>query len=335
VGKLESIAELAEVSVATVSRTLANQPGVSNKLRAKVIEAAKELGYPTKPLSFVKNKLSKGIIAITGNHLYNPFIYEVIEGIEEYISSKGYTPINTHNIWPDLNTFRDTICYHRFSGLICISTNIPEPVEDFIVNSEFPCVTAGRYVASRSIDSVTADNFNGGVLATENIIKNGHRRIALMSGPLDSSASYDRLRGYREVLIHHGLFDEHLIYQTNLDYPSGYNTTAALLKKTPDCTAIFAPSDITAIGVLDALYEKNFKVPDDISVVGFDNIEMTHYNMINLTTVHHPKRDLGQAAAERLIQLIEGTSVNQRQHVVLPVELILRKTLAPVKPKLK
>jgi DNA-binding LacI/PurR family transcriptional regulator len=329
-GKLEKIAESTGFSVSTVSRTLSNQPGVSKKVRAKVIEAAKQLGYPIKTLASVKNKINNGTIAITGNYLHNPFLYEIIEGLEQYINSCGYSSIiwNTHYIWNDIDAFIDALGYHRFSGMICVSTNLPEPVQDFIITSRFPCVTAGRYVASRMIDSVTVDNLNGGILATESIINKGHKRIALISGPTDSSASFDRYRGYREIMSLKGLLDEELVFiNTDLNYQSGYQVANLLLEKSTGCTAIFAASDIVAFGVLDALNEKKIRVPQDIAVVGYDNIEMSHYNMIQLTTVNHPKRELGQIAAERLLQLIKGATTNQRQHIVLPVELIERKTL--------
>jgi LacI family transcriptional regulator len=337
--KLKDIAEVAGVSVSTVSRTLTNQSGVSNKLRAKVIDAAKQLGYPVKPYlgetSSFSNYKPKGIIGVTGDPMHNPFFYEVFSAVEAYANSRGYTVMhwNAQSVWKDVNAFINTIRYHQFSGMVCISIEIPEPVEEFIKSSQFPCITVGRYMKSRLIDSVTADNINGSVIATEQIINHGHERVLFIGGPHESTASIDRARGYMEVMNRHGLFDNSLVFFTSLNYVSGYKTTMAALKQGLKFTAIFAASDIIAIGVLDALTKNNLRVPDDISVVGFDNIEMSNYNIFKLTTVNQPKKEQGLVAAERILQLVENSTINQRQHIVLPAEFIPRNTLQPIRPK--
>ncbi|MDI6871803.1 MAG: LacI family DNA-binding transcriptional regulator [Bacillota bacterium] len=324
---LKDVAAIAEVSVSTASRALSGKPGVSERVRARVLAASEQVGYCVQQVPLRRGSEHEGLLAITSDHLANPFCNEVVRAIENYCLARGYNAVswNMQGLWRDVHAFARAIQRHKISGLLCVSVNLPGPIEKFILDLGLPCVTVGRYVQSRRIDSVTADNFNGALDATKHLVSLGHQRIVLLTGPEDSSATIDRTRGYREVLASRGLLDERLIRRGSLDYQSGHDLTLSLLQQGLDFTAIFAASDIMAVGVIEALAEKGLRVPEDVAVVGFDNIELAGYSRIQLTTVDHPKMELGEAAAERIVKLIEGPST-PLQHVVLPVRLVVRRT---------
>lgn len=189
---------------------------------------------------------------------------------------------------------------------------------------QFPIVLACEYLEGADIPTVSIDNISSARKATEHLIRLGHCRIAHLSGPMNIILSRDRLRGYQQALAQHELeADAALVQEGDFTYESGYNLTLKLLALEKPPTAIFAANDEMAIGAIKAVRHRGGRVPDDVAVVGFDDIQMASIFEPSLTTIAQPMFEIGQKAMELLLALIEGTSARRRQ-LVLPDRLVIR-----------
>jgi LacI family repressor for deo operon, udp, cdd, tsx, nupC, and nupG len=189
---------------------------------------------------------------------------------------------------------------------------------------EFPIVMTSHYSEEIDVPTVDIENTQAGYQAVEYLIEMGHKRIALISGPVKLASCRMRIKGYMDAHARFGLpVDPNLIIETDFNDVNGYKAMQELLSRTTDIDAVFALSDIQAIGAMRALREAGIQIPEDISIIGFDGISVTEYLDPSLTTVAQPAYQKGQMAAEMLLNLIEGKDLETR-HVVLPHELVKR-----------
>jgi len=176
---------------------------------------------------------------------------------------------------------------------------------------------------------VVTDNVIGGYIATKRLVNRGHQKIVFINGPYQNSAAKERFRGYQKALKENNIvFDESLVEWENLNMEDGYNAMKRILAKEKPPLGVFLFSDYVAIGALRAVREKNLRIPEDVSIIGYDNVDFINYIDVPLTTVHQPKYTIGKKGAEVLIDLIKGKLSNEEgvQHIVLQPRLMVRKS---------
>jgi DNA-binding LacI/PurR family transcriptional regulator len=181
----------------------------------------------------------------------------------------------------------------------------------------------GRPLVASTLSYVDADNRDGARQAIDHLVKKGRRRIATIAGPPDVAPGVDRLAGYREALEHHGLEPTPIVYG-DFTRPAGIHAMCRLLDHRPNLDAVFCASDLMAVGALHALRQSGRRVPDDVAVIGFDDLPLATYTQPTLTTVHQPVEEIGAVAARRLLSLMEGSDAGPNP--VLPTSLVVRQS---------
>jgi len=332
---LKDIAREAGVSPTTVSLVLEGKKTsrVSDRTRKRVLEVIDRLNYKPNVIarSLVKKEShSIGLIITT---LLNPFYAEIAQDIIDRAKETGYGVVACSvrgGIEDEQRSVEDLIS-RGVDGLIICSSLRHDPVVFKLAEDRFPFVLTLRSVehnpGSPPVDSIVVDNKRGGFMATEHLIKMGHKDIALIAGPQETSTGYERLAGALAAFEAYGL--EHnpdLILYGDFHRNSGLHLTRQLLEKKPVPTAIFAANDHMAMGVLDALRERGVQVPNEMAVVGFDDIEMSGLPGIDLTTVSQKKATLGRLAVDRLLEKIREGEGSVVKRVILDPILVIRRS---------
>ena len=334
---IDDIARLAYVSRSVVSRVLNNRPNVSNEARERVLAVIKEHNY--RPSAVARSLATDRTYEISilaprkkDEVFANAFWSLIFLGISEECIRRGYF-VSLSVISDEMEThLNDRIVHgHNFDGYILISKKVAGEVAPILRQRNMPTVLIGHHPDYPDLDSVEGDNFAGAYRATEYLIGLGHRRIAAIRGPLDAQESTDRLAGYKQALHDAGLpLDEALIAEGDYSQRSGCEQTPRLLGLSTPPTAIFCVNDAMAAGVLLAVHRAGLSVPGDISVIGFDDLPNSQYTIPPLTTVHQPIYEIGQRAADAVIDQIEGHR-KKTDHVKLGVELVPRESCGPPK----
>lgn len=299
------VAKLAGVSQSTVSRVLNNPDGVSKPALEKVKKAMAELSYrPNSVARSLVQKKTKSIALISGP-LHNPFFVETTTAIVNYAGQKGYH-VNVHfeDIGDNMSVYK-TVLSHQVDGIILSSIFYKDTVFEELKATGIPFVMFNRKHQDGG-HFVEIDNEKSGALAVKHLLDLGHERIAWIGGSLETSTFYGRYRGYINVL-----------QECNMEVPSSYiqitdtsrlgvyEACAAIMAQKNRPTAIFAATDSIAIFAMDYLIQKGYSIPEDISIVGMDNVEWSRHEAIQLTTVGPEEgKNLGQLAIEQLMELI-------------------------------
>ena len=230
----------------------------------------------------------------------------------------------------------DMLHAQRVAGIIWIPGTADFTPYQRISGYGIRTVIIDRLVSNDDVPAVTADNYHGGILATKHLIDLGHRRIGYISRPVDLSHSKGRFQGYQAALQQAGIaFDPNLVVKGGFVLEDGRQAVRQLLALDEPPTAISAYNDIMAIGALRALHENGLRVPDDFSLVGFDDIAQASFTCPALTTIYLPKYEMGQRGAELLIALIEKKKPDARVLRPLDVELVVRESTGPVKNQIE
>jgi LacI family transcriptional regulator len=261
----------------------------------------------------------------------NPFFAEVARGIEDTTFGHGYSLIlcnSDGNLEKEL-FYADHLAEKQVDGILFIAAGVSSEHIELLLHRRTPVVGGDRYLPDVAVDAVLTDNRGGGYLATQHLLDLGHRRIACITGPSDVTPSADRVAGYRQAMQEAGIpVDKELILRGNFDYESGYRAAETLLSLSPRPTAIFACNDLTAVGVLSAANRLGLRVPEDLSVVGYDDVRLASFTVPLLTTVQQPKHEIGVLAATWLLERIDQPDLPPRQQL-LEVTLQIRQTTAP------
>ena len=333
---IKDIAREAKLSLATVSLVLRDPetPRVSRPTRQRVVDIAARLNYRPNLLarSLVGQKSATLGLVITT--LLNPFYAEITQAIIDRAKDDGYSVIATSvgDGGPSVEQhYIHALLDRGVDGLIICSALRDDPAVYELRKRGLPFVLVLRGVDERPseqpIDFVGVDDWRGAAMVTEHLLNLGHRRIALIAGPQETATGYHRLLGARAAFEARGLeIDASLIYHGDYTRQSGYQLARKILQARTKASAIFAANDIMAMGVLQALAEKGLKAPDDIAVVGFDDIEMAGLPGLELTTVSHQKIMLGRLAVEQLLDKITGASENVVKKYLIDPILVIRKT---------
>jgi LacI family transcriptional regulator len=330
---IKDIARLAAVSHTTVSRALNDKSRIRNETKEKILSIAKELHYQPNFIArslVMKRTKTLGLIITT---IANPFYTELALGIEATARGFGYTIILsfTHS---DLSIEKQSVDMLRGKGVDGIifssahmgDTNIAELAEE-----GFPIILVNRRTyhptVKEKVDYVGVDNILGGFLAVEHLIRLGHKRIGVIGGSSESSVGFERLQGGRKALAAYGV-DEIGDYFLEGDFlkDSGYQGGSRFLEMTEPPTAIFAANDYMGLGVYQAISERGVRIPEEVALVGFNDIEFSAMRGIELTTIGQKKYEMGATAVKTLVERIERGEPQSSREIILKPELIVRKT---------
>jgi DNA-binding LacI/PurR family transcriptional regulator len=320
------IAERAGVSKSLVSLVMRESPHVSDEKRAAVLQAAEDLGYRPNAVARSLVRQRSFVLGVMLSNLHNPFFADVVDGIEDSALESGYRALfNSGKRVPQREAVAlETLLELQTDGLILAGTLLDTKTIDE-AGSAVPVVLIARATRSRIVDSVSGDDRTGGRLAVDHLVSLGHQRIAHINGSRGAGARR-RQAGYAATMKKHGL--EPMIVNGSYTEEGGAEGVRQLLEAKQIPTAIFAANDLAALGALQALAESGRSVPDDVSLIGYDNAWLAGLQHISLTTIDQPRHQLGTTAVELLIERLDEGRTEPR-HLVLPPSLVVRSTTGP------
>jgi LacI family transcriptional regulator len=324
---IKDVAHEARVSHATVSRVLNNDSHVSPETRDRVLRATTRLGYIVNQQARSLAGGRSQVIGLVVRDLGTGYIGEIVRGIDDQLSAAQYDMMlyTTHRRRNGQESvYVTSLAQGMTDGLLLVLPTNPEAYLKTLRQRRFPFVLIDHNGIGESESAVGATNRKGGYDATKYLIELGHRRIGFIAGTLDLGCSIDRLEGYQAALRdHHIAIDPTLIQQGDYSQPTGFTCAQTLLSSPDRPTAIFASNDVMAFGVMEAVRDHALRIPDDVSIVGFDDIPQSVSVYPQLTTVRQPLAEMGARATQMLLELIENPD-RPAQRVELPTELIMR-----------
>ncbi len=325
---MKDVAERANVSTATVSRALMNPEKVSQATRNKVEQAAIEVGYLPGSLNRnVKRNESRTILVIVPD-ICDPFFSEIIRGIEVTAAAQGYLVLIgdcAHQNQQE-KTFIDLIITKQIDGMLLLGSRLPFDASKEEQRNLPPMVMANEFAPELELPTVHIDNLTAAFNAVNYLHELGHDRIACIAGPEEMPLCHYRLQGYVQALRRSGMqVDPHYIARGDFTFNAGAQALDQLLNLTNPPTAVFCHSDVMALGALSQAKRRGFKVPEDLSIVGFDNIALAEFCDPPLTTISQPRFDIGREAMLLLLDQLHGQIVSSGSRL-LDCELIVRGT---------
>ena len=341
--KLATLADIAAstgVTPMTVSRVINQNGYVHAETRERVLRVVREMNYRRNGLARALKRQRTETIGLVLGDIANPFAAELSRGVREVLEARGYTLficISEHSAKEDVQAF-DSLADHRVDGII-VATRASKLGNDRLqelIEAGVPVSLIGRDFRHPRADLVSADHLKGGYEATKHLIELGHKRIGFIGVSLTKGLGLKRFQGYLEALNEHGLaVEEKLIVggRRGNDQTPGYSTEEmgydgmtklVGLKRRP--TAVFARNDFTAVGALNAIKQAGLSVPQDIAVVGHDDIPLASYTSPPLTTVRQPTREQGRVAAAFLLRRLEEDHHLPRQEQIFECELVVRES---------
>ena len=325
---MSEVAEKAGVSVTTVSHVINQSRPVSLELQERVRLAMDELGYQPNRLARSLRRGETHTIGLIIPDGVNPFFAEVARGIEDTGFEHGYSVIlcnSDGDLEKELH-YTNVLNAKQVDGIIFVAVGVSHDHINLLQSRGLPVVVVDREVPGVKVSTVITDNQKGGWLATNHLIGLGHHRIACLAGPHNLTPSAARVTGYRKALEQHNLkINEEYILRGDFQYQSGCQRMDQLLEIEVPPTAVFACNDLMATGALCAAVEKGYRVPDDISIVGYDDVELASYTSPPLTTIRQPKYEMGVLAVRMLLENINEPN-QDFDYRMLETELVIRKS---------
>ncbi|GAA2326573.1 LacI family DNA-binding transcriptional regulator [Dactylosporangium salmoneum] len=325
---ITAIAREAGVSVPTVSRVLNGRSDVSPQTRERVEAILREHGYRRRA---GRNRPAAGLVDLVFNDLDSPWAVEIIRGVEEVAHATGIGTVVSaiHGQAASARQWLQNLRARATDGVIFVTSDVTPPLHAELQRLDIPFAVvdpAGATVGD--VPTIGATNWAGGLRATEHLLSLGHRRIGFIAGPKRLLCSRARLDGYGAALAAAGLdIDAALVQQGDFYHESGWAGADALLRLADPPTAIFASSDQMAFGAYEAVRRRGLRVPDDVSVVGFDDLPESRWASPPLTTVRQPLAEMGLLAARTVLRLALG-EVLETPRVELATELVVRDSTA-------
>ncbi|HHX8695330.1 TPA: substrate-binding domain-containing protein [Vibrio diabolicus] len=332
---MKDIAKLAGVSTSTVSHVINKTRFVSEEISARVNNAAKELNYyaPSALARSLKVNRTKtiGMLVTTST---NPFFGEVVKGVERSCYHKGYSLIlcNTEGDNERMRQSINTLLQKRVDGLILMCSSLEgERIDVFERYPDIPVVVMDWGPMLFTSDKIQDNSLRGGYLAAKYLIDCGHTEIGCITGPLIKHQAQMRYEGYKRAMNEAGLeFNANWIIESDFECEGGYQAFMKMAQRGILPSSIFVSNDMMAMGVINAANELNIKVPEQISIIGYDDIHIAKFMSPSLTTIHQPKYRLGQAAVETLVRKLDDKST-EAQVVQLEPTLVERKSVKILK----
>ncbi|WP_085992129.1 LacI family DNA-binding transcriptional regulator [Oceanobacillus senegalensis] len=331
---IKEVAKEANVAISTVSRVLNNSGYTSEKTREKVLQAVKKLDYKGSLLAAAMTKKQTLTLGLIIPDIKNIFYSDLTRAVEDEASKHGFNIFlcNTDNNLQKEAEYINLLIAKGVDGIIFSSPeieaeNIKDAKEKY---PDLPIVVLGSKIFNLHVHEVLVDNFDGGYKATSHLIDLGHKDIAFISGGKESYASVERHKGYEYALNENGISinDEYVVFD-KFYMESGYKNALKLLQKNRRPTAIFAGSDSIAVGVYRAANELNINIPEQLSVVGFDDSQYAEILSPMLTTIHTPIKEMGQRAIEIIVKLIKEKQLYKESLVFYPTFMERKSTAEP------
>jgi LacI family transcriptional regulator len=339
--KLKDIANYAGVSITTVSKVINNYEDVNPKTRKKVLKIIKELNYQphsgarslvlnkTNTIGLINSDITKKRQRGNGYH----FLFDVICGVSDQSTKKDYDVI-LYQTNPDNQcetTYLDLCKKRNFDGVIMIGVRTDDPYVSEVIDANVPTVLIDVPIVTETCGYVTTDNVQGAKLAIEHLVSLGHRDILFINGHKKAAVSLARYEGYKLGLEDNNIpFREEYIVFSDFEMDGAANDVEQLINKHPNVTAVFCASDLMAYGVILKLTDMGYKVPEDISVVGYDGIHLGEIIRPKITTISQDPYQMGASAVNTLLELFSGEKGYSR---VMAPTLIVRDSTSKVKVK--
>ncbi len=327
---IRDVAAAAGVSYQTVSRVINDKPDVADETRRRVWQVIEELGY--QPSAIARGLVSKRTytLGLITADFSDYFFTQVIVGAEAEARKQGYFFMlcSTERNPDDEPEYLRLLTEREVDGVLFARPSTEEDSRHIVslIQQGVPLVTTAYWLPGEKLTVVDVDNVDGGLQATECLVKLGHRQIGMITGPADWKSVNDRAKGYKLALSRAGIpFDASLVEYGDWSYQGGYEAMHRLLAKAPQITALFAQNDQMAIGAMRALREAGRRIPDDVALVGYDGIPAAAYCHPSLTTIRQPMQQVGEVATRLLIELINDSAA-ERKEVLLTTELVRRET---------
>jgi LacI family transcriptional regulator len=333
---LRDVASKAGVAESTASRALAGSGQIAEATRQRIEEAALALGYAAPeraPAGAPATQPAgrRGVIGVVVAALNNSFYPYLVDRLHNELDDLGFDmvliidEITRDRAGRKLRSLLDTL-----DGVIVTTASVDSPMVEFLTARRMPTVLAIRSNMRNDVDVVESDNFTAGMEATTHLTSLGHERIGFLMGPETTSTTRGRLNGARAVLRRAGLaFVEDLLFHTAFTHEGGYSGFVQMMRRDAPPTAVFCANDVIAIGALDAARKMGLRVPEDVSIIGVDDIPMASWSMISLTTVRQPIGEIGSMAAKLITELVTSGSNRKPSQHILPTSLVQRSTTAP------
>lgn len=329
---IRDVARASEVSYTTVSRVLSGYEFVRESTRARVLEAVERLGYVA---NLPARSLAGGhshIIGLLVPNLDNAYVGTITQGIDQALARANYDLMlyTSHRHPGKESYYASAIPNGLTEGLLLVAPLVPADYLDSLQRQNFPYVLIDQADATENSNVVEATNWHGAYEATRHLVELGHTRIAFIQGSSAIGSAPERLRGYKAALTNYDIpVQEDLILEGDYQQQTAYALTRRLLQTAAEPpTAIFASNDLSAFGAMDAVRDSGLQMPEDISIVGFDDIPQASLVYPKLTTVRQPLEQMGSVAVKMLLAQIEDRSLPP-QRVVLATQLIIRDSCAP------
>lgn len=314
---------MAGVSTSTVSHVINKDRFVSDAVREKVETAIKTLNYAPSALARSLKINQTRTIGMLITASTNPFYSELVRGVERSCFERGYSLVlcNTEGDEQRMNSNLETLMQKRVDGLLLLCTETHQPSQEIMQRyPSIPTVMMDWAPFNGDSDLIQDNSLLGGDMATQYLINKGFTRIACITGPLDKTPARLRLEGYREAMTRAGLtIREGDEIESDFEFGGGFDAMQALLAMKERPQAVFIGNDAMAVGAYQALYQAGLKIPQDMAIVGYDDIELARYMTPPLTTIHQPKDELGELAIDVLIHRIAEPGLQQQRLQLTPI----------------
>jgi LacI family transcriptional regulator len=330
---VHDVAKRARVAPITVSRVINNSGYISESTRKRVEAAIKEIGY-------VPNTLARGLrskrtntLALVVTDITNPYFTLMARGVEDVAGDSNYTVIycNTDESEAKEEKYANILAQRQVDGVLLVPAGGNDKTLKFLETNGINVVVLDRRVSGMKTDFVCSDSKDGSNRLIKLLIGLGHQRIAIITGPKKVSTAVDRVTGYKQALTEAGLIENELVYYGSFNQQSGYELTKQAMMQSPIPTAIFGANNFIMLGIIKALRELQLNVPEDVSVVGFDDFPESMLVRPFFTTATQPAYEMGRLAAELLLKRISGELSEEFQKIILPTEIIERESSGPIR----
>ena len=327
---LKDVAELAGVSRSAVSRTFTEGASVSDKTRLKVETAADELGYHPNALASSLTTGRTKLIGLVSNNFHNPIFLEVFDLFTRGLQNRGLRPLLV-NLTDETDPASSVRLLRQYSvdGVIVASSTLAPGFAKAFRDARMPVVHSfGRFASAPDVHVVGIDNGECGRLAARTLIARGYRNFAFLGGPEAATSTQDRLAGFSDVMAHHPEIQSSYSFAEEYSFDAGRAEMARLLTGTP-AQAYFCGDDVLSIGALSAIQSANLRVPEDVGLIGLNDMEMARWENISLTTIHQPIQQIIDSSIELVVSMLDNPD-RYPEARIFPCKLVERSTLRPL-----
>lgn len=330
---IKDVAKKVNVSIATVSRVLNGHGGYSKATEEKVLKAIKELGY--QPNAFARGLINNksNTVAILFPEVSSQFSSKILRGVEEAVHKFGSSVIvcNTASHGQRTMKYLEVLAEKRVDGILFVSEMITKEYYDQLESMSVPVVLVATESYYYPIPFVKVDDKHAAFTATNYLIKKGHSNIGMISGNKeDIIAGQPRIDGYKQALLSNGIpvKEENIVYAKGFSFDDGLTNLERLLKQVPDLSAVFAASDAIAMGAISAAYKLGIRIPQELSIVGYDNLPIAEMSIPPLTTVAQPLEEMGRVAAKMLFTMMESGEISESR--IIPHSMMERESVSSI-----